>query len=517
MFFNNRSALLQMLSATNFLNFEDNNIIAAGKALMNIKQYSKDFVMLMNSDYLLDRRDGTRININEADIALIAKQSGIQGVIAKILEAGFLPTKYADSLAIGIGGATFYRTKVNALVKGGMSKAKAEAQAMQEFISVAETSQQSSDQSKISMEQAGSVGKIILAFNNTSSQYSRIIKRSVQDLYNRRGSDKANLARIVYYGGMQNLLFNFMQQAMFAAMWGGEDDEEVLDGKKAKIVNSMADGLLRGMGVKAAIFVAIKNTAIKLLERSKKDRDQDYRYYAIMGMLAVSPPLSSKASKLSKAASAYEYGEDKMEYGEFGLDSPELTIGANLVSFATSLPADRLLTKAINVSDALDASNEPWERLFMTMGWPKWTLSTKKESDLERAEDKAEIKTAKEKEEFDAMTPLEQKTKALEDLKKFQQVDSLKAYGLTDKEIRLLTKEEDRVNKILSLEGQEKKGLAPADEVEEELYDLKKQQQIDSLTKYGLTKKQIRLLKYEEDRVKAIIKLQNKKRKNSLK
>merc|ERR1712127_944895 len=232
-------------------------------------------------------------------------------------------TKFADSLAIATGGATFYRTKVNALIKSGMSKAKAEAQAMQEFTSVAEISQQSSDQSKISMEQAGSVGKIILAFNNTSSQYSRIIKRSVQDLYNRRGSDKANIAKIIYYGGMQNLVFNFLQQAMFAAMWGGEDDEEVLEGKKAKVVNSMADGLLRGMGVKAAIFVAIKNTAIKLFERSKRDRGQDYRYYAVMGMLAVSP-------QLSKAASAYEYGKDKMDYGKFSLDSPELAIGANL-------------------------------------------------------------------------------------------------------------------------------------------------------------------------------------------
>ena len=513
MFFNNRSALLQMLSATNFLNFEDNNIIAAGKAFANQPQYWKDFTMLMNSDYLVDRRDGTRININEADIALIAKQSGITGVIAKILELGFLPTKFADSLAIATGGATFYRTKVDALRKGGMSKDKAEAQAMQEFISVAETSQQSSDQSKISMEQAGSVGKIILAFNNTSSQYSRIIKRSVQDLYNRRGSDKANLARIVYYGGMQNLLFNFMQQAMFAAMWGGEDDEEVLDGKKAKIVNSMADGLLRGMGVKAAIFVAIKNTAIKLYERSKKDVNKDYRYYAVMGMLAVSPPLSSKASKLSKAASAFQYGEDEMKYGKFSLDSPELAIGANIISFATSLPTDRLLVKAQNVSDALDASNEPWERLFMTMGWPKWTLSTKAESDLERKEDKTEIKEAKEKAEFDAMTPLEQKTKALEDLKKFQQVDSLKAYGLTDKEIRLLTREEDRINKILSLEGSEKKGLTPADKAEEELYDLKKKQQVDSLTKYGLTKKQIRDLKYEEDRVNEILRLRKKQKK----
>ena len=519
MFFNNRSALLQMLSATNFLNFEENNIIAAGKAFANQPQYWKDFTMLINSDYLVDRRDGTRININEADIALIAKQSGFTGVIAKVLELGFLPTKIMDSFAIATGGATYYRTKVNALIKSGMSKAKAETQAMQEFTSIAEVSQQSSDQSKLSMEQAGSVGKIILAFNNTSSQYSRIIKRSVQDLYNRRGSDKANLAKIVYYGGMQNLVFNFMQQAMFAALWGGEDDEEVLDGKKAKVVNSMADGLLRGMGVKAAIFVAVKNTAIKLYERSKKDVNKDYRYYAITGMLAVSPPLSSKVSKLSKAASAYQYGTDKMKYGKFSLDSPELEIGANMVSFATSLPTDRLLTKVINVSDALDASNEPWERLFMLMGWPKWTLSTKKESDLERKEDKTEIKEAKEKAEFDAMTPLEQKTKALEDLKKFQQVDSLKAYGLTDKEIRSLTKEEDRVNKILSLEGSEKKDrvTTPEDAISEELFDLKKQQQVDSLTKYGLTKKQIRALKYEKDRVDAIIKYQNKRKKEKLK
>ena len=153
------------------------------------------------------------------------------------------------------------------------------------------------------------------------------------------------------------------------------------------------------------------------------------------------------------------------------------------------------------------------------MGWPKWTLSTKAESDLERKEDKTEIKEAKEKAEFDAMTPLEQKTKALEDLKKFQQVDSLKAYGLTDKEIRLLTKEEDRVNKILSLEGSEKKDrvTTPEDAISEELFDLKKQQQVDSLTKYGLTKKQIRALKYEKDRVDAIIKQQNKRKKEKLK
>ena len=64
---------------------------------------------------------------------------------------------------------------------------------------------------------------------------------------------------------------------------------------------------------------------------------------------------------------------------------------------------------------------------------------------------------------------------------------------------------------------EEKSKLTPEELKFSDLKDLKKQQQIDSLTKYGLSKKQIRLLKYEKDRVEAIIKLQNQKRKNSLK
>ena len=64
---------------------------------------------------------------------------------------------------------------------------------------------------------------------------------------------------------------------------------------------------------------------------------------------------------------------------------------------------------------------------------------------------------------------------------------------------------------------EEKSKLTPEELRFLDLKDLKKQQQIDSLTKYGLSKKQIRLLKYEKDRIEAIIKLQNKKRINSLK
>jgi hypothetical protein len=76
MFFNTRSALLQTISSINFVNFTDNNILAAGKAFANQKQYWSDFMTLMNSDFLKERRGGLRINVSEADIADMAKKGG---------------------------------------------------------------------------------------------------------------------------------------------------------------------------------------------------------------------------------------------------------------------------------------------------------------------------------------------------------------------------------------------------------------------------------------------------------
>ena len=67
MFFNTRSAVLQTISSINFINISgDNNILAAGKAFANQPQYWKDFVELINSDYLKDRRNGLKLNISES-------------------------------------------------------------------------------------------------------------------------------------------------------------------------------------------------------------------------------------------------------------------------------------------------------------------------------------------------------------------------------------------------------------------------------------------------------------------
>ena len=58
MFVNMRSAVLQTISMFNYVNWSDNNLIAASKAFANQPQYWSDFVRIFNSDYLRERRGG---------------------------------------------------------------------------------------------------------------------------------------------------------------------------------------------------------------------------------------------------------------------------------------------------------------------------------------------------------------------------------------------------------------------------------------------------------------------------
>jgi len=92
MFFNVRSAALQMISNVNFINWTDNNVIKAGKAFANQPQYWKDVMYLMNSPFLTKRRQGLKINVTESEIADVAKTGGMKGAISYLLKKGFLFT-----------------------------------------------------------------------------------------------------------------------------------------------------------------------------------------------------------------------------------------------------------------------------------------------------------------------------------------------------------------------------------------------------------------------------------------
>ena len=375
MFFNMRSAVLQTISAVNFINLSDNNMFKAAAAFANQPQYWGDVIKLMNSDYLVQRRNGLKINVNEADIAEIAAESKnkAKAFINKLLKLGFLPTQIADSFAIASGGATFYRNRVKSLIKDGMAQKEAEAQAFLDFREIAEESQQSSRPDRISKQQAGPMGRIVLAFANTPAQYARLMQKAASDLKNRRGDDKTNISKIIYYGAIQNVVFNALQQALFAMAF---DDEEVSEEKKNKkytnIVNGMSDSLLRGVGFHGAAISTLKNVIMKLADGAKA---QD----AAIEMLDISPPVSSKIGKLRSAGRTWDWNKKEIMEKGWSLDNPAYLAAGQVVSAATNVPLDRGIRKLQNLKDASDAENEEWMRVANALGWAKWELEWQKD------------------------------------------------------------------------------------------------------------------------------------------
>ena len=395
MFFNTRTAVLQLLSTVNFINWSDNNVFAAGKAFADQKQYWSDFKMLFNSDFLVNRRQGLKMNVNEADLAEEAKKNGPMGVINRILKAGFLPTQMADSFAIAAGGSTFYRNRVNSLIKDGIGKAGAEKQAFQDFREKAEESQQSSRPDKISQQQAGPIGRFILAFANTPSQYARIIKKSALDLKNRRGSDKENVSKIIYYMVLQNIIFNALQQAVFALAFNDDDDDEIARSKYANVANGMADSILRGLGLYGAVFATLKNFALKIYKESQK-KNPKYRNTAVT-ILKISPPISSKISRLQQAGSILDFEKEEIKKAGLDINNPAILAAGQTISALTNLPVDRAVKKVQNVNSIITEDLELYQKLALLGGWNKWDLGIQDEKEKKKKKKKTtrNVKTRK--------------------------------------------------------------------------------------------------------------------------
>ena len=377
MFLNMRSALLQTISATNFINLGFNNPIKAGRAFANQKQYWTDFTKIMNSDYLVDRRNGLKLNIAENEIADAAKTSTnkAKAALNYIIEKGYLPTKFADSFAIASGGATFYRNKIKDLMKKdpSMELKEAERLAFKEFKEISELSQQSSDPSKISSQQSSDLGRLTLQFVNTPMQYARLQKRAAQDIIKGRGDWKSNLSRITYYGVMQNLWFNFMQQGVFALGFGESDDEKK-DEKMFNMYNGMADSILRGIGLGGMTVSVIKNTVFDIYDRSRKTRPEYNKVWE--NLLGFSPAIKRKLTHIKGAAYPFDSKKRRAAVYEkgFSLDNPAFRSLAKVIEGTTALPLDRLYQKYENIGAALREDQEVWKSIAMFFGWPEWQI-----------------------------------------------------------------------------------------------------------------------------------------------
>ena len=393
MFFNRKSGLLQMLSTVNFINWGDNNMYAAAKAFAS-KEFYPTVLKLLNSDYLVNRRDGLKINVNEAELANAAKEGGFKGMVNFLLDKGFLFTRIADSLAIATGGASFFINRKKSLLNrinpetGKLyTEAEADQKAFLDFYQVSEETQQSSNPSKISQQQASMAGRVLLAFQNVTMQFNRNTKKSILDLVNRRKkpgftqreSDLSNMSSVVYYVGMQNLIFNSLQQGLFTVLFEEEDEEEKRSKKQktGDIVNGMIDSLLFGLGFGGAIISTLKNLGLRIDQENKKaDRGESTNYQDIIwDVFDVSPVLDSKVRKLRTAAKTFDWNREDIDRRGWSLDNPMFLAYAQLISAGTNLPIDRALVLMNSLRQATDENTRLYQRIALALGWSGWSLN----------------------------------------------------------------------------------------------------------------------------------------------
>ena len=392
MFFNRRSAMLQMLSFANFVNWSDNNPLKAGIAFANQPAYWKAWSKIFNSPKLKERRGGLKSDVQEQEIANQAKNSKdkASAVIAYLLKIGFTPTQIADSMAIATGGATFLINRTKSYKKQGFDQETAEAKAFEDFSAISDETQQSGDPMLISAQQASHLGRLILAFQNTPMQYTRLMKKAAQDIVNGRGDFKTNMSKILYYGFIQNLIFSSLQNAFFALIPGFDDDEpeeEALDKKTTRILNSMLDTILRGSGLTGAVVSTLKNAIMRYQKEEEKGFTADHAY-TILELINVSPPIGSKARKVYNAIQTKKFDGDVMEAqgwdptleGKFNV-SPYYEITGQLSSAFLNLPLDRALAEVDAIAEALDTRNTSYQRLALGLGWRTWDVDADKEEE----------------------------------------------------------------------------------------------------------------------------------------
>ena len=375
MFLNTRSAILQLVSTANFVNWSDNNLFKASTAFANQPQYWKDFMFLMNGEYLVGRRGGLKFDIAADEIAREASgKNAMTKMIKTALRKGFVLTQFADSFAIASGGATFYRNRLKKYLKEGMIESDAKEQALLDFQEISETSQQSSRPDKISQIQAGLLGRIVFAFANTPMQYARLMKKATLDLKNRRGNDVENISKLAYYGFVQAIFFNALQQALDIFELGDDDMDEQEEKKVTRAVNSALDSWLRGIGLPGAVLATLKNMGLEVYEMEKTGKYDEYK--VAEKALQISPPLSAKFSKLVSAGRTYAYKQEREKVRTKGLsiENPAFMATGRVASALANIPMDRVVQKAENISIAMNEETETWNSIALLAGWNKWNL-----------------------------------------------------------------------------------------------------------------------------------------------
>jgi hypothetical protein len=338
---------------------------------------------------------------------------------------------------------------------------------------------------------------------------------------------------------------------MFALIPGFGDEEETPEAlakkkeqKAFRMINSMVDTTLKGgFGIPGAIVSTIKNVIIEYNKQREKGYMADHTY-TILQASNLAPPIGSKLSKGYKAIQTSKFESAAIEErewdvtidGKFNL-SPSYSVLGNVVEGATNIPMARVVGELNSITEALDSRNTAWQQIALGLGWKSWEVgATNEEHDLIKvgAREKKKVLNAKKAKERRAAKKEEEKTR-VKNLSKAELAEEAKIKSdnknkkKAEKERLKKKHDPDYVAPVVKEVKPTKKKVTkkkkpeptkPAKMTPEEtlikrkkvVKDMTKGEQVTILLNSGLSKKQVRGLKYEADRIEAIIKLRNKKK-----
>ena len=185
----------------------------------------------------------------------------------------------------------------------------------------------------------------------------------------------SNMSRILYYGAAQNLIFYSLQTALFAVMFGDDEDEEAYLKKKERVIHGTIDTLLRGSGIYGVAISTLKNMAIKFMEQREKGYNKD-ESAVVMELANFSPVLGIKFRRIVNAEKTINYNGKVIEEMEtFDLDNPAWSAVTNYTQSLTGAPVNKIYQKTINLRNAADNQYTALQRILFLGGYTTWSLN----------------------------------------------------------------------------------------------------------------------------------------------
>ena len=406
---NFRSATLQLTSTFNYINWGDNNMAKAGLAFANQPQFWKDFSYLWNSQSA--RRGGNQQNIAEAEIAeyLKGKKNQGQALISYLINKGYAPTKYADSFAIAFGGASFYRNRINSLMKKNpeLSKEEAEDQAFLDFSDETETHQQSRRPDKTSLIQRTLKGRIMLGFHTTQMQYTRLIDKSIQDLVKQRGNPVENISKIINYAAIQPALFHGMQLGAFMMLFQDESEEGKQE-KLKEVLEGGAGSIVEGTGTFGVVANTLYKATSTYLEEKEKEFTKDGKraypgpqyYKAALKLLDLSPSLGGKVKMGMSAMYDQMYKDPKKTIKIYHPDNPDAASSVKVIQTLTNLPLKeawefygQMYKVGVQFYGPEAGKMDAVKIAAIALGWPEYQLESYKDKNSKKTKKKKKKKS----------------------------------------------------------------------------------------------------------------------------